>query len=108
MRFGADDLVRLMTLASHQHHVTGNCCLQCLHDGQTPVRHHVHCCCADSGPDVGEDLRRIFGARVVVGEHDAVGSACSHSTHQRSLAAIPIATTAEHRGQATGAVPSQY
>src|SRR4051812_13815436 len=43
--------------------------------------------------------RRIFAARIVVGDDDAVGVFARDRTHQRALAGVTIAAGAEHHDE---------
>ncbi|MCY1413273.1 hypothetical protein D9M71_287010 [compost metagenome] len=49
--------------------------------------------------DIGEDLLRIFSARVVIGDQHTIRQALGHFGHQRTLTAITVATAAEQAQQ---------
>ncbi|MNE15917.1 hypothetical protein D3C80_1088420 [compost metagenome] len=61
----------------------------------------------ETGANVIEDARRIFSARVVVGDQYAVGQALGHFGHQRALAAITVTAAAEQAQQFAMSVRAQ-
>ncbi len=95
-------LIGLMALAGHQHHVPVGRLLQGVHDGAAPVHLAVH---RDtrrpSGTHVVQDALRVLAARVVAGQHHAVGAASGHGAHQGALGAVAVTATAEDTPQAT-------
>ena len=53
-----------------------------------------------AGQDLRPDRRRIFGARIVVGNDRHVGAARGDFAHDRSLARIAVAAATEHQDEA--------
>ena len=93
----ADDLARLMALAGDAQHVARLQHADGRFDGVAPVadlqrlRGPVH--------HFGADLRRVFAARIVVGDDDDVGLPRRCLPHQRALARIAVAASTEHGDQ---------
>ena len=54
----------------------------------------------DGGQDVGNDGLRVFGARIVAGNHDFVRQTRRHFAHQGAFAAVSVAAAAEHAPKA--------
>ena len=54
---------------------------------------------AGTGQDLGADGRRVFGARVVVGDDQQLGPGGRGGAHQRALGPVAVAPGAEHDQQ---------
>jgi len=101
-------LVVLVTLAGDQHHVGRIGVGQRAFDGLGAIdlddrRPGV----AQAGAHGLDDGPRLFVARVVAGQHQAVGPAFGGLRHQRALAGIAVAATAEHAPQMSAALRRQ-
>ncbi len=104
--FEASDLLRgFVALACQQHHVADVGLAQRMGDGGAAVFDHGHLVATrHTGQDLREDEGGRLAARVVAGEHDAVGVAVGGGAHERALDRVAVATAAEHAPQlaATG------
>ena len=102
----ADDLVVLVALARDQHDVARR------RPRQRPRRSprarsrstRARARLAHALEDHRDDARRVLGARVVVGDDDAIGEPLGRRAHQRPLAAVAVAAAAEHDSHAAARV----
>ena len=100
-----DSLGLLMAFAGNQDHIAGCSRVNGPLDRCRPVRYHLHRVArAHAGENVGDDLLRVFVARVVVGHDHVVGKLDRHLAHRRAFAAVAIAATAKHAPEPTAAV----
>src|SRR5690606_31738380 len=97
MPYAVDFLVRLMALAGHQHDVARAGLADRALDRRAPVAldHHRRAV-LEALQDVGHDRVAVLAPRVVVGDDHRVGQAGGDARHLRALAAVALATTAEH------------
>src|SRR5262249_44177743 len=92
-------LVALVPLACDEHAIAGPRRADGVGDRRrsielhrpTPIRRLAH-----STHDARGDLGRILGARIVVGNDDAIGEERRDASHLRSLPGIALAAAAEH------------
>src|SRR5690606_8359208 len=105
-----DLLVILVSLACQQQHVIEATAGNAGGDGLATTGDEAHPLrCSEAVPNLVAYLRGILVARIVVGNHYPIGQSLGHGGHQRPLAAIPVATTAEQAQQiATGMGPQGF
>ena len=91
-------LIRLVTLARDQHHVIGGRFSDGDTDGLGAIDdafgNRPRSCC-----NLVQDFHRVFSARVITGNDDTIGLLACQLTHDRALAGVAIAATAEHAYQ---------
>ena len=94
----ADDLAGFVALAGDQQHVAR---LQARdrRRGSPRARSPISTRAGRGGQDRGADRGRIFAARIVVGDDDAVGHLGGDRAHQRPLAGVAVAAAAEHHDE---------
>src|SRR5579862_606337 len=107
----SDQLIVLVTLAGHQHHIDRRGLLHCAHDRLAAVVDDAYGrgCSAVRGGARGRgahaldpaqnrscDLARILATRIVVGDDDFIGPLSRDAPHLRALAGVPLAPAAEH------------
>src|SRR5471032_318282 len=103
MTLAIDFLIVLVTFAGQDNHVICRGAGNQLRNRLTTASNEgnvIHS--TETGTDVVENDRRIFSARVVVGDEYAIGQALNHFCHQRALAAIAITAAAAQALHATG------
>ena len=96
----ADDLVRLVALAGQEHGVPGRGGVQGAVDGPPPVHDLDRLAPRDARGHLGDDLRRVLGARVVRGDDGEVGVAGHGRAHRGTLGRVPVSAGAEDHDQA--------
>ena len=100
---GADELLRFVSLARDEHDVAGARALDRGLQRRAAVVDHADArVVAETRANVGDDRAGILAARVVVGQHDAVGEVRGDGAHHRPLAAVAIAAAAEHAPELAG------
>ena len=67
-----------------------------------------HVGAADAHQGIVHDGQRIFGARVVAGQHHEVAGFGGRLPHQRTLGAVAVAAAAEKRDDALGVEPAGH
>ena len=67
-----------------------------------------HVDAADAHQGVVHDGQRIFGARIVAGQHHEVAGLGGRLSHQRTLGAVAIAAAAEKRDDALGVEAARH
>src|SRR5690606_7241096 len=92
----ADNLIILMTLAGQQHDVTGLSALHCPLDRGGAIGFDMHRRRRRARENFSDDRRRLFAARIVAGDDDAIGVLHGDGTHLRAFSAIAIAAATEH------------
>ena len=87
----------LMAFPGEQYDVAGRGVLNDERDGLAAIGLHCifHTRFLQSNDGIVDDGERIFGARVIGGEHDEIASLAGGLAHQGTLSAIAIATAAE-------------
>ncbi len=108
MAFAVDFLIVLVALTGQDDDIVRRGTGDQLGNGLAATSHegdviHSH----KTGADVVENPLRVFGTRVVVGDQHAVCQPLHHLGHQRTLAAITIATAAEQAQQLALGVRTQ-
>ena len=90
----SNDLARLVALARDQQHIALLQMIDRRPNGFGAIADLLRT--GTGGENSGADRRRIFAARIVVGDDDAVRVLRGDLAHQRTLAGIAVATGAEH------------
>src|SRR5215475_11410304 len=98
MDLAANDLAGFMALAGNDKHITSPETGNGSADRGAALADFDGARCG--GEDRAANRRRIFAARIVIGDVNTVGESGCHLTHQRPFAAVPIATSAEHDDKA--------
>ncbi len=100
MPLRVDFLIILMSLAGQHDDVGGAGTGDQLGDGLAATGHERHLGRRrKAGTNIVEYAHRVFGPRVVVGHQHPVGQALGHFCHQRALAPVTVAATAEQAQQ---------
>lgn len=108
MAFAIDLLIILMPLASEDDDIVGGSGGDQMGDGIASAGDEFDVGrLGEPRANIIEDPLRVFGTRIVVGDQHAVSQALGHFSHQRTLAAITIATAAKQAQQATMGVRTQ-
>src|SRR5713226_8517344 len=96
--FRSDDLVILMPLAGQQDYVTRLGIPEDPLDGEPPVDlAHDRLATIRGKPGLSgvDDLRRVFGARVVAGDVDRISQLLGHLRHARAFLRVPVPAATE-------------
>src|SRR5690606_24548341 len=108
MAHAGDLLIILVSLASQHYHIAnlsaGN---QTSDRLATPRNELDQICAGETATNIGQDRRRVFAARIVVGHQHHVGQTLGALCHQRTLATVTITATAEQAQQTTGHMRAQ-
>src|SRR5687767_9783904 len=91
-------LIHFVPFAGDQHDITMTGFGDGVFDGTPSVRFDL-ALAVHPGEDVVDNEPWVFVARVIVGEHYLVRQPCRDPAHQRPLAAIALAATAENTNE---------
>ena len=89
-------LIIFVTFARDQHDVTRLSELDCARNRRRAVGDFFKLAAAKAFLDLGDDLVRIFVARIILSDDRVIGILIGHCSHERSFFTITIAAAAEN------------